>query len=367
MNWGGDKLWPAPQGWNGPEEWPGPPDAVLDGSPYLAEKLSGSALRLTSQKDARSGIQFSRVVTMIDGSSILHVHATMKNIDTKPRSWGIWTNTQLDARDPNGTGFNPNFWAYIPGNLHSHFSNGYKILFGGKTNSQFQYDTQSHMMRVHYERQVGKVGMDSPAGWVANVDGNSGYIFVQIFRYQAGCDYPDGASVEYWTNGSGEIFAWGKQVIQPESPTENPYVVETELLSPRKNLQPGQSTSFDYEWRVARVGRGFPVLDCTAVGCTAEAFLAKRVNPGVLGLSGRFGVFYAGTARVRLLDASGRQLSETAAVRISPDSPLVMETDFPNVSAPETTRVIELVVCNAKGKTIGTLAARTVNSVPYPK
>lgn len=44
------------------------------------------------------------------GSSILHVHATMENIDTKARSWGIWTVTQgkglgVVATDINNDGF----------------------------------------------------------------------------------------------------------------------------------------------------------------------------------------------------------------------------------------------------------------------
>jgi hypothetical protein len=125
LNWGGDKLWPAPQGWDGPNQWPGPPDAVLDGSPYHAAPLAGAVLRMTSQKDARSGIRFSRVVTLENGSSILHVHATMENIDTKPHSWGIWTVTQLDARSVSGTGFNPNYWGYIPANPRSHFSDDF--------------------------------------------------------------------------------------------------------------------------------------------------------------------------------------------------------------------------------------------------
>ncbi len=332
----------------------------MDGSPYRPEVLPGPSLRLTSQKDARSGIQFSRVVTLQDGSSILHVHATMKNIDAKPRSWGIWTNTQLDAKNPKGTDFNPDFRAYIPGNPHSHFKQGYKILFGSETNPQFQYDAHTHMMRIHYERQVGKVVMDSPAGWLANVDGSAGYVFVQTFRYDADRDYPDGASVEYWTNGLGKIFAWGKEVIQPNDAAENPYVAETELVGPYAHLKPGETASFDYEWRVARIGGSFPILDCTVVGCTAEAFVGKRTNNGELSLSGRFGVFYAGTVRARILDAQGNRLLETAAIEISPDSPLVAQSDFPTMSAPANAHVIELVVYDAAGKAVGMLARCTM-------
>jgi hypothetical protein len=360
LNWGGDKLWPAPQGWDGPEQWPGPPDAVLDGSPYRADTLHGPALRLTSQKDARSGIQFSRVVTLENGTSILHVHATIEDIDTKPRSWGIWTVTQLDARNASGNGFNPNFWGYIPANPRSHFSHSFKILFGDKTNPEFQYDPQQRMMRVHYQRKMGKIAMDSPSGWVANVDGNSGYIFVQTFRYEADHEYPDGASVEYWTNGLGKIFACGKETIQPESSAVNPYAIESELLSPRENLQPGQSASFDYEWRVARIGGGFPVLDCTAAGCTAESLASKRTRNGTLTFSGRFGLFYEGAVRARILDAGRNLLLETATVKISPNSPLVMQTDFPKVSAPANARVLELVVFDTKGKAIDKLARCTI-------
>src|SRR5207249_175121 len=31
LNYGGEKIWPAPQGWSDQRQWPGPPDAILDG------------------------------------------------------------------------------------------------------------------------------------------------------------------------------------------------------------------------------------------------------------------------------------------------------------------------------------------------
>ena len=140
------------------------------------------------------------------------------------------------------------------------------------------------------------------------------------------------------------------------SPSENPFVIETELLSPLESLQPGQSASFDYEWRVARIGGSFPILDCSAVGCTVEAFACRRTSNGALTLSGRFGVFYSGIARARILSADGNQLSETGPVKISPDLPLVMQTDFPSVSAPASARMIELIVYDGQGRAIDRLA-----------
>ncbi|MHC4961961.1 MAG: hypothetical protein ACYTGA_07565, partial [Planctomycetota bacterium] len=102
INYGGDKLSPAPQGWDNDQQWPGPPDAVLDGQPYALEQLSdgkdGSvAVRLTSGNDMRSGISFSRVIHLHPDSTRVSIEATMTNVDTKPRRWGIWGHTQLDG------------------------------------------------------------------------------------------------------------------------------------------------------------------------------------------------------------------------------------------------------------------------------
>jgi len=97
FNVGGDKLWPAPQGWDNDRQWPGPPDAVLDGQPYTLEKLRDgggeAAIRFTSGSDPRSGIQLSRVVRIFEGSTRVSFEATMKNVDSRPRRWGLWAHT----------------------------------------------------------------------------------------------------------------------------------------------------------------------------------------------------------------------------------------------------------------------------------
>src|ERR1017187_1499030 len=50
--------------------------------------------------------------------------------------------------------------------------------------------------------------------------------------------------------------------------------------------------------------------------------------------------------------------------KFSPNSPLVMQTDFPSVSAPASARTIELVVYDAAGKAIDSLARCTITSDP---
>jgi hypothetical protein len=102
FNVGGDKRWPAPQGWDNDQQWPVPPDAVLDGQPYTLEELpprrGETAIRLKSHQDPRSGLHFSRVVRLFDGSTHVSFEATITNVDTKPRRWGIRACRQATSR-----------------------------------------------------------------------------------------------------------------------------------------------------------------------------------------------------------------------------------------------------------------------------
>ena len=144
FNVGGDKLWPAPQGWGNETQWPGPPDAVLDGQPYRAELLdNGAAVRLTSRDDPRSGIRFSRTVRPLAVRSGVHFEATMTNVDAKPRRWGIWAHTQLDAAKRDGPGFNSVMRAYCLLNPQSCFPRGYGVIFGEEDNPSFHADRRA--------------------------------------------------------------------------------------------------------------------------------------------------------------------------------------------------------------------------------
>lgn len=271
LNYGGDKLWPAPQGWDHDAQWPGPPDAVLDGQPYALEQLPAGpdgtvAVRLTSRPDPRSGIQFSRVIRLHPAGTRVSVAATMTNVDTRPRRWGIWAHTQLDGGRADGAGHNPRMNAWCPLNPQSHFPRGYQVIFGEPDNPSFQPDPARRLMHANYQYRVGKIGLDSPAGWVATVDGACGAVFVQRFTFAAEQEYPDGASVEFWLNGVGRIHAYGRDIEMSANPLENPYVFESEVLSPFAGLAPGQSYCWRYEWLATHVGGDFPVVDCPAAG-----------------------------------------------------------------------------------------------------
>ena len=354
FNVGGDKLWPAPQGWDNDAQWPGPPDAVLDGQPYRAELLdNGTAVRLTSRDDPRSGIRFSRTVRPLADRSGVRFEATMTNVDAKPRRWGIWAHTQLDASKRDGPGFNSLMRAYCLLNPQSSFPRGYGVIFGEEDNPSFHADRRRGLLCVDYRYQVGKIGVDSPGGWVATVDGAGGAVFVQRFTFEPKKEYPDGASVEFWHNGTGKIHAYNKDMTLSSNPAENPFVFESEVLSPLVRLSPGESYTWHYEWFAANIGGDFPVIGCNDTGVIAGPLQAKRTDDGWR-LTGRFGVFLSGRPLIQWRDSRDGTLG-TIPVRCAatPVKPLELDETF---SAPAGARTAALVIEISSGQTPRELA-----------
>jgi hypothetical protein len=363
LNYGGDKLWPAPQGWDNDEQWPGPPDAVLDGQPYRFEQLksdsSVKSFRLTSREDKRSGIQFIRQVTLSEGATRVIQSVTMKNIDTKPRRWGIWAVTQFNTANRHGEGYNKKFYTYCPMNPKSIFPKGFDNLYGLVSEPSFTPDYKNQMLRMNYQWRVGKVGIDNPAGWIATVDAADGYAFVHRFKYEPSKPYPDNSSVEFWANGVGNFIAWGKEVKCEADAKATPYFLESEILSPFARLLPGESYTFNYEWAAAKIAPDLAVRDCKEVGVICIPLTVKQSSSG-FALSGSFGVFYDGAARLAFISPSGRKTEALgASVEVSPLNALDLSqtpglTD--GVIVPAGAKAIAILVYDKQGKMRGELA-----------
>lgn len=120
-------------------------------------------------------------------------------------------------------------------------------------NPSFQSDPRRRLMRVHYQYKVGKIGLDSRAGWVATVEGQSGAVFVQRFVLEPKKEYPDGSSVEFRLNGAGKIHAYNRDIVMPTRRAEkwkcpcclnlpmpgdvlSPYGLPSTLLFPSRHL-----------------------------------------------------------------------------------------------------------------------------------
>ncbi|MHC4158281.1 MAG: DUF4380 domain-containing protein [Planctomycetota bacterium] len=360
LNYGGDKVWPAPQGQDNEQQWPGPPDPVLDGGPYTAEVIRKNdrvkAIRMTSEEDERSGIQFSRKFKIFDDSTRVSIEATMENIDTKPRRWGVWVVTQFDTSNRHGDGHNKNYWAYCPINPDSMYHKGYNVMFGLVGHLSYKPEYENGMMRVHYDYRVGKIGMDSSAGWIATMDATDGYVFVHRFTYEPGRAYPDNASVEFWLNGPGEIAAWGREI--EKMPDDTAYLMESEVLSPFASLEPGESYTFRYDWYTAKVPPGSAVVTCSDIGVTCKPLSAMLCN-GKVTLDGDFGIFYKGICRLVFLDRDGNEIKKASdKLPVTPLEPLILSKIklAEGIKVPENAARLAVYIYDTKGKSLGELA-----------
>ena len=110
---GGGKLWVAPQDhWNNRlGVWP--PHFALDSGPCRVEKLPSGVVALHGQGDPKSGVQYARTVALNGSSAELTI--TMTNVSNRPVAWGIWS---VACISPESTVFLPRendavTWAFV--------------------------------------------------------------------------------------------------------------------------------------------------------------------------------------------------------------------------------------------------------------
>lgn len=271
-NYGGDKLWPAPQGPADGQHWPGPGDPVLDGGRFEATILhprgDQAAVRLVSPPDtAYAGIQFSREITLHAGESRIRIVSRMRNVVDRPVRWSIWEVAQIDAAGSAGPGYNDALRAYVPASPVSRHPRGFYVMYGQWRNPAWQRPTPQSLIRVGFSYQIGKIGIDSDAGWLSVIDGRAGRTLTQVFPHEPGAAYPDeGSSVEFWINGAGCFNFLGSHVSVPADPRLTPPYLEAEVLSPLVRLAPGEEAQAAMTWGLGSA-RGEPVA------ATAEALV----------------------------------------------------------------------------------------------
>jgi hypothetical protein len=275
----------------------------------------------------------------------------------------MWQVTQHNAANRNQSGFDKRIRVFCQINPETIHRNGYKVIYGKQDNPEF--NAANGMMSAQYLHLVGKIGMDCAEGWYALVNGTHGYVFVERFNWQPEAKYPDDASFELWTQGTGSISAYGKEVTMPNSIEENPYVLETEVLSPFASLKPGESSSYHSDWYVTKIGGDFPVVACTNVGVTCNPLTVIRDASRLIVLSGLFGVFDVGEAAFVFIDKEGNEIFRTEKrAAVSPKRPLTHEELrglAEGLEVPSNADQLSLIVFARSGKTVGQLAAAKIS------
>lgn len=340
-NYGGDKTWPAPQGWDDDTQWHGPPDPILDTGRYTLNEMSSdgtkAVVRMTSPADPRTGVQITRQFTIFKGSSRVQLDITFRNVKDQPIRWGIWDVAQLRADKKNSDGtltHDPGCTVSIPVNPKSRFPDGFNVMFGEPNNPQWQVDQSARLFTAPYLWQIGKVGLDSPGGWIAFANSTQGYAFTETFEYTPGADYPDsGATVEVWTVGAGEVGNLNYE-------NSGIYLMETEVLAPMQTIQPGETTRFTLHWASCRCA-GI-IQDVTLAGAVIQPLRAAVRQDCFLHITGAFGVFDVGELSLKCLDNSGKILMQYALGQIDPLTKVTLDRVLPE--CPMNTKTILLAV-----------------------
>jgi hypothetical protein len=318
INYGGDKLWPLPEGRDDEQHWAGPVSDALDDGEYNFSTLSqGSTctVRLEGPADPATGLQYSRDISIANESPQISFHAVMKNASGHPIRWSMQSVTQYDtadARDP--VKYNHDFWAYAPINPKSAYVDGYHVRAGLADDPSFE--VRDSLFTLHWLYLENEVWLDSDAGWLAVVDDAAKYGMIERFQYVPNADYPGKASVIFYKNGAAlELDENGMPALRSANWQDTPYYMEAEINSPMIGLDPGASYAMDTQWFPVRAGKELRAV--TSAGLVGRPLTASLSSKGLY-ISGIFGVFFPGTLSAHVFDLRGVEIAVVELQAVDP-------------------------------------------------
>ncbi len=356
FNYGGDKIWPLPEGSQDAQHWPGPISDVLDDGNYDFKVLSHDGVctvRLEGPADPRTGLQYSREISLDSDSPEITFHAVMKNATDHLIRWSMQSVTQYDTASADSPKtYNRDFWAFTLTNANSAYDDGYRVRLGPSNDPA--YSVKNGLFALHWLYFEREVWLDSSSGWLAVVDGSAHYAMVERFPY-AEAEYPGKATVIFYTNGPAvEFNDKGMPFLTSSNPADTPYYMEAEVNSPMVLLKPGETYALDTKWFPTRfAGRPESV---TETGITGSGLTASRSGNSV-SLSGSFGVFFPGSLTAYLFDIRGTQTGVVPLQSVSPLDIVEVHREIP--VSPATAR-ISIHLMDERGMDRGSLVEASI-------
>jgi hypothetical protein len=351
INYGGDKIWPLPEGNDDEQHWQGA-STPLDDGPYAFTVLAQGTrctVRLEGPPDPPTGLQYTREISIGSDSPEISFHAITKNFTGHSIAWSVQSVSQYnlsDASDP--TQYNHAFRAFTPLNPRSGYLLGYHVRDGLANDPSFS--VKDGMFRLDWRYLESEVWLDSTAGWVALVDGATQYAMVEKTKHITGADYPDKATVIFYKNGpTVQLNEKGMPFLTSTSLEETPYYMEAELNSPMAVLGPGETYAFDTNWFPSRLSGDFNTV--TEAGLVGKPLVAWRTG-GNLELSGSFGVFFPGELKAYLYDEGGFGVSEVALEAVRPQDPIPLHQ---TIAAAKNVARVSIHLIDSKGVDRGAL------------
>lgn len=359
FNYGGDKIWPMPEGDEDEHHWPGPVSDLLDDGNYAFQVMAGTSgctIRLEGPPDPRTGLQYAREISLESESPFIHFHAMMKNIADHPIQWSVQSVTQYDTSDPQHRGnYNRDFWAFAPANPGSAYLDQYHVRAGLADDPSFRI--RNRLFTLHWLPLENEVWLDSTAGWLAVVDAASQYGMIEHFQYFPKGEYPGKATVIFYKNGGTiKLDDQGFPALNFSHPDEVLRYMEAELNSPMVTLAPGQSYVMDTGWNPVRMQRELTAV--TSAGVCSQPLQANHTPQGVK-LGGSFGVFFSGRLIAQLLDVRGVKLTSVPLQAVTVNKFLELDQ---TITAPETAVEVSIHLIDAHGRDRGALGTAKITS-----
>ncbi len=351
INYGGDKIWPLPEGDDDEQHWQGASTPLDDGA-YAFSVLSQGAkctVRLEGPPDPPTGLQYTREISIGSDSPQISFHAITKNFTGHSITWSVQSVSQYNLSDANDrTQYNHNFWAITPMNPHSAYLLGYHVRDGLANDPSFS--VKDGLFRLNWKYLENEVWLDSTAGWVALIDGATKYAMVEKTKNVTGGDYPSKATTIFYKNGpTVELDEKGMPYLRSSSIEKTPYYMEAELNSPMAVLGPGETYAFDTTWFPSRLSGDLTTV--TEAGLVAQPLVARR-NGDKIDLSGSFGVFFPGELKAFLYDEGGVGASEVALEAVRPQDPVTLHQA---IAAPKKIARVSIHLIDSSGVDRGPL------------
>jgi len=356
-NYGGDKIWPLPEGEQDERHWPGPVSDALDAGNYEFKVLAQGAVcrvRLEGPADPRTGLQYSREISLGRDSPEISFHAVMKNASGHPIRWSMQSVTQYSTASAESVNaYNQNFWAFTPINPSSAYDDGYHARLGPSNDPA--YSVKDGIFALHWLYFEREVWLDSPQGWIAVVDGSTRYAMVERSA-RAQAEYPGKATVIFYTNGPAvEYDDKGMPFLTSSNPEEMPYYMEAELNSPMVRLEPGETYAFDTKWLPTRAAADIKTV--TDAGVVNRDLAATASGKGIW-LTGSFGVFFSGSLVAYMFDARDVRTGPVTIQAVDPLDPVNVRREIPG--SPADVRV-SLHLIDEQGMDRGSLSESTIS------
>jgi hypothetical protein len=331
-NFGGFKNWPSPQ--YGPGRWSWPPPPTLDCGKYTyeisADTPDSAAIKVISpiEQWKAPNLQFVRRMTIFKNYSRIKMEQFLINTGDTLINWGIWDNTQSIVNHQGENDFK-NFWVYFPINPNSVFgSDGVKY---DQSSAGWTGEAAPGIYGCRFTPNSQKLFADPNKGWICYVDELNGVAFAKTFPVFEGAQYPDdGARVAVYMDAS---------------------YMEVEVTGPVEDIPAGGMISFTENWYAAKVNG--PILNVNSAGAI-NSFLKLDTNV----ITGNYGIFYVGKAKLVYLDNSGQKIGEGTEYNVSPLENFNLSE---SVTLPDGTELVQLCVYDENEKLINILDELTLN------